>query len=476
MSFLNTSNTKCGLVIGINYENDTKAKLNGCINDTQSISNFLRERCGYQENNIELITDYTSIKPTRQNIINAIHMLVAKVKEINAKEVWFSYSGHGSYIYSSYSPEEKDSQDEALVPLDYATQGLIKDDILYEILVKQLPKDCHLFCIIDACHSGTALDLPYLYRTDTGIKQQRDVENLANIIKLSGCRDNQTSMDAFILGKYQGALTFAFLKCMDDLDYNFTPKHLVKRCKHYLTANNYEQIPTLTFSKQDFLNEIIMGDGENTEFNIQVNLEGDSWCNQESSWNILSLQDNKLLFDTDRRFYARNEKINYGLNLPDGKYILILKDSYGDGGIIGSISYYDNKKLIRNFNFSAGTYQSIDFTVSTSVMNSSKNEISINIKGDYYSRNESSWNIRDSLGNNVFSQDQVFSENNEYVTKKIHLEPGTYFLKCNDSYGDGGLEGNIVSINESKNLLKFKWVNLDWNGQDGYLKYYKFQV
>lgn len=476
MSFLNTSNTKCGLVIGINYEDDSNAKLNGCINDTQSITNFLRERCGYQENNIELLTDNTAIKPTRQNIINAIQTLVAKVKETNAKEVWFSYSGHGSYIYSRFSEEETDSQDEALVPLDYATHGLIRDDTLYDILVKKLPVDCHLFCIIDACHSGTALDLPYIYRTDTGVKQQRDVENLANIIKLSGCRDIQTSMDAFINGKYQGALTFAFLKCMDDLDYNFTPKHLVQRCKHYLITNNYEQIPTLTFSKPDFLDEIIMGEGEDIEFNIHLHLEGDSWCNQESSWNILSLQDNKLLFETDRRFYARNEKINYGLNLPDGKYILILKDSYGDGGIVGKISYYDNQKLIRNFNFSAGTYQSVDFTVSTSVMNSSKNEISIQIKGDYYARSESSWNIRDSLGNYVFSQDQTFNESNGYTTKKINLEPGTYFLKCMDSYGDGGLEGNITSIYESKNLLKFKWVNLDWNGTEGYLKYYKFQV
>ena len=204
MSFLNTSNNKCGLIIGINYENDSNAKLNGCINDTKSISNFLRDRCGYLDDNIELMTDDTSIKPTRQNIINAIQMLV-KVKETNAKEVWFSYSGHGSYIYSNYSAEETDSQDEALVPLDYASHGLIRDDILYEILVKQLPIRLSLFCIIDACHSGTALDLPFIYRTDTGVKQQGDVENLNNIIKLSGCRDSQTSMDAYINGKYQGA-------------------------------------------------------------------------------------------------------------------------------------------------------------------------------------------------------------------------------------------------------------------------------
>ena len=130
------------------------------------------------------------------------------------------------------------------MPLDYDTSGLIRDDTLYDILVKQLPIDCTLFSIIDACHSGTALDLPYLYRIDTGIHQQRNPESLANIIKVSGCRDSQTSADAYIAGKYQKALTFSFLKCMDDLQYNFTPKQLIQRCKlilkfKWISSNSY---------------------------------------------------------------------------------------------------------------------------------------------------------------------------------------------------------------------------------------------
>ena len=45
MVFLNTVNNKCGLVIGINYEDDLNAKLNGCINDTKKICNFLKKKC-----------------------------------------------------------------------------------------------------------------------------------------------------------------------------------------------------------------------------------------------------------------------------------------------------------------------------------------------------------------------------------------------------------------------------------------------
>ena len=61
----------------------------------------------------------------------------------------FSYSGHGSYTWNYSGDIEKDSDDEALVPLDYETAGLITDDALNSKLVRRLP-DAKLFSIIDA--------------------------------------------------------------------------------------------------------------------------------------------------------------------------------------------------------------------------------------------------------------------------------------------------------------------------------------
>lgn len=478
MSFLNTGNAKCGLVIGINYEGKSGAELNGCINDTQRICNFLKSRCGYQDSDIQLLTDNTGLKPTKQNIINGIKKLVQRVKDTNAKEVWFSYSGHGSYLSGYGGSEEIDFQDEALVPLDYDTSGLIADDTLYQILVKELPLDCNLFSVIDACHSGTALDLPYIYRIDTGIQKQGNVENLANIVKVSGCRDSQTSADAYISGKYQGALTFAFLKCMEDLEYNFTPKQLIQRCKYYLNGNGYPQIPTLTFTQKEILDDIVMGEDSpiTQEPNIQLLLEGDSWCNLESSWNILSLKDNKLLFPQDKKFYSRNERINYKLKLKDGKYVLILKDSYGDGGISGNIKFLNTDRVIKTFDFNKGTYQSIEFEVKQNNAYHNLKELRINVNGDYYCVSESKWNIIDSLGNPVFSEDRVFENSNENIMVSLNLEPGSYKLKCIDTYGDGGMEGDIYNVSDDKQILKFKWNNLNWKDNNGYLSYYNFLV
>lgn len=477
MSFLNTNYNKCALVIGINYTGIQGAELNGCINDTERISKFLKDRCNYADDNIDLITDNTLLKPTKQNIINAIKKFVQKIKDNNVREAWFSYSGHGSYLNNNSVGDEQDNQDEALVPLDYSNSGLIRDDVLYDLMVKMIPTECNLFAIVDACHSGTSLDLPYVYRIDNGLQKHRNEENLANILKISGCRDTQTSADAYINGKYQGALTFSFLKTMDELDYSFTSKQLVSRVKKYLNDNGYPQIPTLSLSDESLLDELLMGDNTDTDYNINIYMEGDAWCNLESSWNVLSLKDNSLLFPRDKRFYTRNEKINFKLNLEEGKYILILKDSYGDGGIKGNISYIQNSKKIKDFIFAKGTYQSLDFEVNKDGSSSTnKKKIRFQINCDYYGLSESKWNIIDSLGNNVFSQDKVFDKSNDKQSIDIELEEGNYKLRCIDTYGDGGIDGNVTRLDNNKQLLNFKWSNLNWQKNDGYNVNYDFRV
>ena len=71
MSFLGSKNSKLALIIGINHYTGMQGELNGCINDTKKIINF-KNRCGYLDRNIILLTDDTAQKLTVkvQNIIN----------------------------------------------------------------------------------------------------------------------------------------------------------------------------------------------------------------------------------------------------------------------------------------------------------------------------------------------------------------------------------------------------------------------
>lgn len=75
----------------------------------------------------------------------------------------FHYSGHGSR-QRNYNGDEVDGYDETLCPLDFETQGMIVDDEINATIVRPLPHGVKLHSIIDACHSGTVLDLPFLCR------------------------------------------------------------------------------------------------------------------------------------------------------------------------------------------------------------------------------------------------------------------------------------------------------------------------
>lgn len=101
------------------------------------------------------------MKPTRYNM----HMaMVWLVQGCNAGDsLVFHYSGHGSQ-QRDYSGEELDGMNETLCPLDFETAGMITDDEINDTIVKPLPHGVRLHAIIDACHSGTVLDLPWLCR------------------------------------------------------------------------------------------------------------------------------------------------------------------------------------------------------------------------------------------------------------------------------------------------------------------------
>ena len=50
---------------------------------------------------------------------------------------------------------------QTLIPVDFQSAGQIIDDELYERLVTKMPAGVTVVVLMDCCHSGTALDLPY---------------------------------------------------------------------------------------------------------------------------------------------------------------------------------------------------------------------------------------------------------------------------------------------------------------------------
>jgi hypothetical protein len=58
-----------------------------------------------------------------------------------------------------------------IYPVDFRQVGHIVDDEMHRIMVTPLSPGVRLTAIFDSCHSGTALDLPYIYSTQGVLKE-----------------------------------------------------------------------------------------------------------------------------------------------------------------------------------------------------------------------------------------------------------------------------------------------------------------
>jgi hypothetical protein len=71
-----------------------------------------------------------------------------------------------SYLFVLSIGDESDGFDETIIPLDFQEAGHIKDDELIASFIKPIKKGVIVTCLMDCCHSGTVLDLPYQFVSD----------------------------------------------------------------------------------------------------------------------------------------------------------------------------------------------------------------------------------------------------------------------------------------------------------------------
>ena len=464
---MSTKNTKFAIIIGINYINSDNP-LNGCINDAENVRDYLIQRCNYSSENIRLLTDNpeNELQPTGKNIFSAIKDMIDKANNENCNELWFSYSGHGSFT-KDINGDEKDKRDEYILPSDAYTKGYISDDLLYKYFIKKLPVECDITLLIDCCYSGSMFDLPYIYRNDKlELNTNRVDTMLPNIVKISGSTDLQTSADLYIK-EANGLLTFTFLKILNDSNYNISYINLINNMQQYIADNGHEQKPMLSLSKKIDLNNFYINN-KNSKNNIKINMTGDKYAKTETIWNIYNSDTKSYIYAKNREFYFTNEKSSIYLTLTPGNYSLHFLDKYGDGGVQCNIINILNGKEIASSNFNKGKKYETKFIVENIEEKKEEVDVVVHIKGDYYAsyKKESSWNIVNSDGEKIFEKNIYFSTHNEEQKVKIPLNRGEYSLEMHDKYGDGGMKGYIKANSEITNF----------NFKDGLFMNFKFIV
>ncbi|KAI1082934.1 caspase domain-containing protein [Whalleya microplaca] len=255
--YSNCTGKRKALLIGINYFGQ-QGELRGCVNDTKNVSEFLMERYGYKREDMIILTDDQRepiMIPTKANILRAMQWLVSGAQPNDA--LFLHYSGHGGQT-EDLDGDEDDGYDEVIYPVDYKTAGHIVDDQIHDVVVKPLQAGVRLTAIFDSCHSGTVMDLPYVYSTkgvlkepnlaaeagqgllkaisayasgdtggvasaimgfaksayrgDDGYKKTIQTKTSpADVIMWSGSKDDQTSADATIAAQATGAMSWAFI-------------------------------------------------------------------------------------------------------------------------------------------------------------------------------------------------------------------------------------------------------------------------
>ena len=268
---------RTALLVGINYNNNPDATLNGCYNDVVNVSQYLRTTLGYDSAAITILTDgnrgapgagtASAVPPTRQNIIAGMIALVSGM--VAGDEAIFHYSGHGSLVRDT-NGDEATGLDSCLCPLDYNAPastggGIITDDEIRALLVNKVPRGARLYVILDCCHNGTGCDVRYKYedfsillRPPSGRTaaiwrtQQKAFTNgkytdtVGEVFMISGSRDEQTSADAYINNAFAGALTYAvfsILRANQPTIRTYSWSALLRDVRHFMRVNRYSQIP-----------------------------------------------------------------------------------------------------------------------------------------------------------------------------------------------------------------------------------------
>jgi metacaspase-1 len=270
---------KRALLIGINRYQIDGADLRGCVNDVKDLSAALVEFYGFSKKDITVLADGAATKKAMEAGIKAL------VRDSKKGDVAvLHYSGHGSNVPDD-NDDEADGRDEILCPTDLDWKDPLRDDWLRSTF-DGLRDGVSFTAIMDCCHSGTNtreflppdapvkqryLPSPWglvaaesgrslprkvlseLRKSPPAARKVRDIVN-ADLPELliTGCRDTQTSADAFIDGRYNGALTYGLVNAIRKAKGKLTYQDLHDRIVAVLKQKNFDQVPQLEGQKTRF--------------------------------------------------------------------------------------------------------------------------------------------------------------------------------------------------------------------------------
>lgn len=267
---------KKALLIGVNRYKVPGANLRGCVNDVENMKSVLGRFYGFGQRDIKTLVDY---RATKARMESEIIKLIDGAK--SGDVLYLHFSGHGSNVPDK-NGDEAEGRDEILCPTNLDWRDPMLDDWIRKTF-DSLAAGVNLTVVFDCCHSGSATrairppDAPEIPRflacpldlmaaesgrslrgTTRGtraerrrtIKPVKDVEavDIPEVL-ITGCRDYQTSADAFIKGSYHGALTYNLVAAIKAKRGKLTYRELHAEAKARVKKGGFRQVPQLEGEK-----------------------------------------------------------------------------------------------------------------------------------------------------------------------------------------------------------------------------------
>ena len=267
---------KKAVLIGVNKYKILGADLRGCVNDVKNMQAVLTQFYGFATGDITVLTDFAA---TKKSMEAAIRYLVRGARKSDVLLV--HYSGHGSNVPDN-DGDEADRRDEILCPADLDWKKPLSDDWLRKTF-DGMRSGVNLTVIMDCCHSGTNTrailppDAPVIERylpspwdlvaaesgrklkgqlrgtfRSVGKTKKRHSDIVAVDIPevlITGCRDTQTSADAYIGSSYNGALTYNLVAALKEAKGKISHRDLHARTTAKLKSGDFDQVPQLEGNK-----------------------------------------------------------------------------------------------------------------------------------------------------------------------------------------------------------------------------------
>jgi len=267
---------KIAVCVGINKYPDPRNNLKGCVNDAKALRISLLKQFHFDK--VILLLDS---KATYRNVVTSIQDAMMDLADYG--HFVFTDSSHGTSI-PDRSGDEPDKRDEAICLYD----KLLVDDTFRTILDKA-PVGMKATIITDCCHSGSITRAVYARNFESAVNkssnnymkpryippvddefavsvkskdvrsqifgsaiEQKDMRE----VLITGCKSDEYSYDAYLGGKYHGALTYNMLEIFKaSKGKNLTYNEMYNMLRDRLPSNRYPQSPQLegTDSNKDSL-------------------------------------------------------------------------------------------------------------------------------------------------------------------------------------------------------------------------------